>query len=252
MMSSEYPLPGSGKLTVLYEDNHLLAVVKPPGVLSQEDDTGEPDMVNLLKQDLKERYSKPGNVFVGLVHRLDRPVGGAMLFAKTSKAASRLSDSVRTRSFDKIYVALVQGAPEASSGRLVHYLSKDAKRNIVSVYDRPAADAKEAVLDYAVVASRGSCSLVVVRLLTGRSHQIRAQMAATGCPLLYDRKYGAAAVEGERDIALWSVSIGVSHPVTKEWMTFRSLPPMEEPWNRFDAEDYSRGLEKLPASGELR
>ncbi|GGD64630.1 RluA family pseudouridine synthase [Paenibacillus nasutitermitis] len=249
-MSDRSPLAGPGKLAILYEDNHLLAVVKPPGMLSQADDTGEPDMVNLLKQDLKERYAKPGNVFVGLVHRLDRPVGGAMLFAKTSKAASRLSDSVRRRDFEKIYVAVVQGIPAPSSGRLRHFLSKDAKRNLVTAYDRPAADAKEAILDYAVVASRGNSSLIVVRLLTGRSHQIRVQMAAAGYPLLYDRKYGAAAIEGERDIALWSVSVGAAHPVTREWLTCRCPPPMEEPWSRYSEEDYARAPRMLPDEGE--
>jgi 23S rRNA pseudouridine1911/1915/1917 synthase len=239
----------SGKLPILYEDNHLLAVVKPPGILSQADDTGEPDMVTLLKEDLKERYAKPGNVYVGLVHRLDRPVGGAMLFAKTSKAASRLSDAVRSRSFEKIYVAVVHGSPAAPSGRLRHYLRKDASRNVVTVHNSPTLEAKEALLDYAVVAKRQGCSLIAVRLLTGRPHQIRAQMAAIGCPLLQDRKYGAPAEDGEQDIALWSAIIGVAHPVTKEWMTFRCVPPRTEPWTRFD-ESYFTGIHGLlPAEG---
>lgn len=238
-----------GSLPILYEDNHLLAVIKPPGILSQADDTGDPDMVTLLKADLKERYAKPGNVYVGLVHRLDRPVGGVMLLAKTSKAASRLSDSIRRRAFDKMYVAVVHGVPAASSGRLRHYLRKDASRNIVTVHDRPVADAKEAALDYAVAAKGKGCSLVAVRLLTGRPHQIRAQMAAVGCPLFYDRKYGAPAPEGRLDIALWSSSVGVAHPVTKEWKTFHAAPPSSEPWTYFDDEDYTRALQSLPQEG---
>ncbi|MFC5648375.1 RluA family pseudouridine synthase [Paenibacillus solisilvae] len=239
----------SSILPILYEDNHLLAVVKQPGILSQADDTGEPDMVTLLKEDLKIRYDKPGNVYVGLVHRLDRPVGGAMLFAKTSKAASRLSESVRSRQFDKIYVAVVHGAPAASSGRLRHYLSKDAARNTVHVSNRPVNDAKEAILDYAVVAKHRDCSLVAVKLVTGRSHQIRAQMSAIGCPLFYDRKYGAPAPEGEQDIALWSASIGVSHPVTKEWMTFLSRPPHHGQWAKFSDADYTNALHIVPSEG---
>ncbi|WP_116188803.1 RluA family pseudouridine synthase [Paenibacillus taihuensis] len=236
-------------LPVLYEDNHLLAVVKPPGVLSQADDTGEPDMVTLLKEDLKVRYRKPGNVYVGLVHRLDRPVGGAMLFAKTSKAASRLSESVRSRNFDKLYLAVVHGAPEASSGRLRHFLRKDAGRNIVTVHTKQVQDAKEAILDYAVVAARGGYSLVAVKLLTGRSHQIRAQMSYIACPLVYDRKYGAPAVQGEQDIALWSAMVGVAHPVTKEWLTFDAAPPKAEPWSRFSEQDYARARTILPQKG---
>nr|WP_090573521.1 RluA family pseudouridine synthase [Paenibacillus sp. OV219] len=236
-------------LPVLYEDNHLLAVIKPPGILSQADDTGEPDMVTLLKEDLKARYGKPGNVFVGLVHRLDRPVGGAMLFAKTSKAAGRLSESVRSRSFDKLYVAVVHGTPEASSGRLRHFLRKDAGRNIVTVHTKQVQDAKEAILDYAVVAKHGAFSLVAVKLLTGRSHQIRAQMSAIGCPLVYDRKYGAPAVQGEQDIALWSAMVGVSHPVTKEWLTLHAAPPKTEPWSRFSDADYARARTILPQKG---
>ncbi|NBD27830.1 RluA family pseudouridine synthase [Paenibacillus glycinis] len=229
-------------LPVLYEDNHLLAVVKPPGMLSQADETGEPDMVTLLKEDLKMRYDKPGNVYVGLVHRLDRPVGGAMLFAKTSKAASRLSESVRSRSFDKLYLAVAHGAPAALSGRLKHYLRKDAARNVVTVHDKPVPDAKEAILDYTVIARKGPYALIAVRLLTGRSHQIRAQLAAVGCPLVYDRKYGAPPVQGEQDIALWSTSVGVAHPVSKEWLTIVAQPPAAEPWTRFEEEDFAAAL----------
>ncbi|MBB3110423.1 23S rRNA pseudouridine1911/1915/1917 synthase [Paenibacillus phyllosphaerae] len=247
MSTDREPTPSIAPLLpVLYEDNHLLAVIKPPGVLSQADDTGEPDMVTLLKEDLKIRYAKPGNVFVGLVHRLDRPVGGVMLFAKTSKAASRLSDAVRTHSFDKIYVGVVHGAPPKRSGRLRHFLRKDASRNVVTVHDKQVPEAKEAILDYAVAARSGDLSLIVVRLQTGRPHQIRAQMSAIGCPLVHDRKYGAPALHEERDIALWSAQYAVNHPVTKEWLTFRELPPMKEPWNRFDKEQWDSVFHHLP------
>lgn len=248
MTASDRPAPAP-LFPVLYEDNHLLAVVKPPGLLSQADETGENDMVTLLKADLKARYDKPGNVYVGLVHRLDRPVGGAMLFAKTSKAASRLSESVRSRNFDKLYLAVVHGTPASSQGRLKHYLRKDAARNVVTVHDKPVPEAKEAILDYAVVAKQGACALIAVKLLTGRSHQIRAQMAAIGCPLVFDRKYGAPAVQGEQDIALWSASIGVAHPVSKEWLTIVSQPPASEPWSRFRWSDFERARALLGSEG---
>ncbi|GGG58764.1 RluA family pseudouridine synthase [Paenibacillus radicis (ex Gao et al. 2016)] len=227
MAASKAPLPS---IEVLYEDNHMIAVVKPPGIPSQEDESGDPDMLTLIKEDLKERHNKPGNVFLGLVHRLDRQVGGVMVFAKTSKGASRLSESVRNRSFGKTYMCVVHGVPAAAEAQLRHYIRKDAKRNQVTVFDAPAAEAKEAILDYAVVASQGSRSLVAIRLHTGRPHQIRAQMAHIGCPLVADRKYGAPATSGVSDPALWSTSISVPHPVSKESTLFRSLPYGSAAW----------------------
>ena len=218
-------------IPVLYEDNHVLAVIKPPGIPSQEDDSGDMDMLTLLKQDLKQRHNKPGNVFLGLLHRLDRPVGGAMFFAKTSKAASRMSESIRSRSFDKTYICVLQGVPAAKFAKLTHYLIKDAKRNQVTVYDRPVQGAKEAVLSYAIIASTPSHSLAAVKLHTGRSHQIRAQMSHIGNPLVGDLKYGAAGVEDFSDIALWSASLMIPHPVTKEPVKVSSLPGPSGPWS---------------------
>lgn len=215
---------------ILFEDNHILAVVKPPGIPSQEDETRDPDMLTLLKEDLKRRYNKPGNVFLGLVHRLDRPVGGAMIFAKTSKAASRLSESVRSRSFGKTYMCIVQGEPAKRSSMLRHYIRKDAKRNQVTVFPSPAPEAKEAILDYEVTASRNGFSLLAVKLHTGRPHQIRAQMAYIGCPLVGDLKYGAAKRKEAADIQLWSTSVSFPHPVTKEIVTFRSMPERSSAW----------------------
>jgi 23S rRNA pseudouridine1911/1915/1917 synthase len=211
-------------IQVLYEDNHVLAVVKPPGILSQADDTGDADMLTLLKQDLKERHQKPGNVFLGLVHRLDRTVGGAMVFAKTSKAASRLSEAVRSRQFGKTYMCVVQGEPASRQARLAHYIRKDSKLNQVTVFNKPAPEAKEAVLDYEVAASSGKHSLIAIRLHTGRPHQILAQLAHIGCPLVGDLKYGAKPTPHMSSIALWSTSVSVPHPVSKEMMSFRSIP----------------------------
>ncbi|MFD1955656.1 RluA family pseudouridine synthase [Paenibacillus thailandensis] len=222
-------------IPILYEDNHVLAVVKPPGIPSQEDDSGDPDMLTLLKQDIKARYNKPGNVFLGLVHRLDRPVGGAMVFAKTSKAASRLSEAVRSRSFGKTYICVVHGTPRTPRAQLKHYIRKDSGRNQVTVFDKPAADAKDAVLDYETIAVNGRYSLLAVKLHTGRPHQIRAQMAHIGCPLAGDRKYGHASAEAAMDVALWSTSVTIPHPVTKERLTFRSVPE-GKPWEWWSGE----------------
>jgi len=218
-------------IKVLFEDNHVIAVVKPPGVLSQEDDTGDADMLTLLKQDIKERYNKPGNVFLGLVHRLDRMVGGVMVFAKTSKAASRLSESVRNRDFGKTYVCVVQGTPNKPQARLTHYILKNSKQNQVTVYNKPMNEAKEAMLDYEVAAVSGRYSLIAVKLHTGRPHQIRAQLAHIGCPLVGDLKYGAKPTNGISEIALWSTSVSAPHPVTKEWMSFRSIPTGSDVWD---------------------
>lgn len=218
-------------IKVLFEDNHVIAVVKPPGVLSQEDDTGDADMLTLLKQDIKERYNKPGNVFLGLVHRLDRMVGGVMIFAKTSKAASRLSESVRSRHFGKTYVCVVQGTPKQPQARLTHYIVKNSKQNQVTVYNKPTNEAKEAILDYEVAAVSGRYSLIAVKLHTGRPHQIRAQLAHIGCPLVGDLKYGAKPTSGISEIALWSTSVSAPHPITKEWMSFRSVPTGSDVWN---------------------
>jgi len=241
-------------IPVLYEDNHLLVVIKPPGILSQGDETGDDDMLTLLKQDLKERHNKPGNVFLGLVHRLDRGVGGVMAFAKTSKAASRLSEAVRSRTFGKTYMCVVQGKlPRKQQERLLHYIKKDNKRNQVTVYDHSVPEAKDAVLDYAVAAESGRYSLVAVRLHTGRPHQIRAQMSHIGCPLVGDLKYGAAKTAGISDPALWSTSVSVPHPISKELMTFYASPAPEGAWGWWsnDQLDYAAQLLSADQSYEV-
>jgi 23S rRNA pseudouridine1911/1915/1917 synthase len=216
---------------ILFEDNHVLVVEKPVNIPSQEDATGDPDMLTILKEDIKVRYNKPGNVYLGLVHRLDRPVGGAMVFAKTSKAASRLSETVRSRTLHKEYIAVVHGHPPTTHGKLVHHLLKDVRTNIVSVVPKGTRDAKEAILEYHVLEQADGMSLVRVVLHTGRPHQIRVQMNAIGCPLFGDQKYGAHVNKAGQQIALWSFELGFPHPVTKESLLFHSLPPDMYPWN---------------------
>lgn len=221
-------------IRILYEDNHLLVVEKPPNIPSQEDASGDLDMLTLLKADLKVRHGKPGNVYLGLVHRLDRPVGGVMVFAKTSKAAARLSEQIRTRAFGKSYLAVLRGTPETPTGALTHYILKDPARNMVQIVDPATPGALEAVLEYELQDQSGDLSLVRVRLHTGRPHQIRVQFAAIGHPLWGDQRYGAELNEPGQQIALWSQEIVCQHPTREETLTFICLPPkIREPWNRF-------------------
>ncbi|MVP02309.1 RluA family pseudouridine synthase [Paenibacillus lutrae] len=217
-------------IPVLYEDNHVLVVEKPVNMPTQEDSSRDPDLLSVLKEDLKRRHRKPGNVFLGLVHRLDRPVGGVMVFAKTSKAASRLSDSVRTRTFDKTYVAVVRGKPKEPQGSLRHWLLKDTRTNTVSVVKPGLDGAKEALLDYRVLGSAEGLSLILVKLHTGRPHQIRVQLAAIGCPLYGDQRYGAGINEPGQQLALWSARLSFPHPTLPETLTFMSAPPERHPW----------------------
>lgn len=222
--------------TILYEDNHLLVVEKPVNVPTQEDESGDPDVLSLLKEDIKIRYNKPGAVYLGLVHRLDRPVGGAMVFARTSKSASRLSEVVRTHKLEKVYLAVVHGKPAEVEQRLTHFLLKDHNNNTVKAVSKSTPGAKEAILDYRLLATREQFSLVQVKLHTGRSHQIRVQFATIGCPLYGDQKYGAKINKPGQQIALWSVYLAFEHPVLKEPVSFQSLPPYEYPWNLWDVE----------------
>lgn len=219
---------------VIYEDNHLLVVEKPVNILSQGDNTNDDDMVNLLKKYLKEKYNKPGNVFVGLVHRLDRPVGGCMVFAKTSKAASRLSEQVRNKSFKKTYRAVIHGNMNKKEDNLLDYLYKNKKTNMVSVVSKNTKDAKDARLSYETLDSKKGFSLVQIDLQTGRPHQIRVQFASRKHPLYGDQRYGQNLNKVGQQIALWSYKIEIDHPTTKERMEFVCNPPSEYPWNIFN------------------
>lgn len=220
------------KIKIIYEDNHLLVVEKPVNVPTQEDESGDPDMLTLLKEGIKVRYNKPGNVFLGLVHRLDRPVGGVMVFARTSKAASRLSEQIRLREFKKTYLAVIHGIPEMTRGSLKHYLLKDNATNTVKTVGEDIKGAKVALLDYNVLASANGFSIVRIALHTGRPHQIRVQFAAIGHPLFGDRKYGADSSRGGQ-LALWSNEIVLRHPTLKTEMCFKSMPPNTLPWYYF-------------------
>ena len=218
----------SNGVKILYEDNHLIVAVKPAGVLSQSDGSDAPDMLTILKAYIKDKYSKPGEVYLGLVHRLDRPVSGVMVFARTSKAASRLSEQIRTRRVEKLYRAVVQGRLEGT-GSLENYILKDPSANKVTVYDREVPGAKHAVLEYRSVMASDDRSLIEIRLGTGRAHQIRAQFANAGHPLLGDRRYGNTVLR-DGDICLQSFKLAFDHPTKGERMSFEIPSPDCEPW----------------------
>ena len=226
-------------LKILYEDNHILVTVKPYGVPVQADASGDPDMLTLLKDYLVEKYNKPGEAYLGLVHRLDRPTGGVMVFAKTSKAAARLSEAIRNGEVEKRYLTVVEGAPRFKSDKLRCWLKKFPDQNMVKMVPELTEGAKYAELDYKQLAHEKTRnkSLLSVNLITGRGHQIRVQMAANGTPILGDARYG----HGERlklPLCLWAAELRFVHPVGGNTMDFRVYPPDTVPWNLFDIEQY--------------
>ena len=218
------------KLKILYEDNHIIVVEKKPNIPSQSDKTGDIDMLTLVKNYIKEKYNKPGNVYIGLVHRLDRPVGGIMIFARTSKSASRLSNQVREKIFKKKYLAVVDGKFEKNQGTLEDYLYKDERHNMSKVVKKEKKNAKLAKLDYKVLKYNPvkDLSLVEVNLHTGRHHQIRVQLSNFGHSIFGDQKYGTRG-KGKQ-IALWAYELTIVHPVTKEEMTFKYYPEPIGTW----------------------
>lgn len=217
-------------INVLYEDNHVLCIEKPENVPVQEDSSADKDLLTMGKEYLKDKYNKPGNVYLGLVHRLDRPVGGAMVFAKTSKAASRLSESVRTHALKKEYLAVLSGIPKQKKGELKDYLVKDSKTNMVRVTD--AAHGKPCSLYYEVLAEKDGMALVHILLKTGRSHQIRVQFASRNLALVHDQRYNPHPGKGQ--IALHAYRLEFPHPTLKTPVSVSSLPPHTDPWNRFE------------------
>lgn len=231
-------------ISIVYEDNHLLVVVKPPNMPTQADASGDPDLHGTMKRYIAEKYEKPGAVYLGLVHRLDRPVGGLVVLARTSKAADRLSAQVRDKTLARQYVAAVRGsAPQAAT--CSDWLLKDERTNTVRVVPPHAPGAKDALLRYEKAGEADGLSLLRVRLFTGRSHQIRVQLAHAGHPIWGDARYGAGR-PGEQ-IALWGAHLGFVHPTKKEEMDFTALPPPERaPWRAFDAAVWAREAEICP------
>ena len=224
-------------LIILYEDNHIIVVLKPQNVPSCEDESKDKDMLTIIKGYIKETYGKTGNVYLGLVHRLDRPTGGVMVFAKTSKAASRLSEQMKSGDFEKKYLTVLCGTPKQEKATLQNYMKKNVVNNMVYLCTAATQGAKFAELDYNVLETKDNLSFTEVRLHTGRSHQIRVQMSSIGCPVFGDMRYGGPkAVKGF--LALWAYYLSFTHPVTKERLVFRAQPPKDvAPWTIFDTEN---------------
>lgn len=217
-------------LNVIYEDNHIIVVEKPVNIPSQGDKTGDIDLLNIVKEYIKEKYNKPGNVYLGLVHRLDRPVGGVMVFAKTSKAAARLSDQVRQKQFEKTYLTIVNGKMEKQKGSLEDYLLKDERNNKSKVVPEGTKNSKLALLDYEVLKYDKDLDLSVlkIKLHTGRHHQIRVQLSSRNHSIYGDQKYGGRG--HGKQITLWAYNLQIFHPITNEKMTFKVLPQKIGSW----------------------
>lgn len=225
-------------ITILHEDNHLLVVLKPQNMPTQGDSSGDNDLLSELKKYLVQKYNKPGDAYLGLVHRLDRPTGGVMVFAKTSKAASRLCEQIRDTDgeFEKTYLAVVSGRP-SREGKIEHYLAKDEKANMVTVVPSSLEGAKKAEADIKVLDEQNGMSLVSVNLITGRSHQARVQLKSLGSPIVGDVKYAGDKLIKSPHLALWAYKLVFNHPVTGETLKFLALPPAEFPWDVFDTEN---------------
>ena len=228
-MSIKLPL----EKRILFEDNHLIVVNKLPSEIVQGDKTGDKPLSEALKRYLKEKYHKPGDVFLGVIHRLDRPVSGVVVFAKTGKALSRMNELVKQRAMQKIYWAIVKNKPPEKEGKLVHYLMRNTIKNKSFVSKTPGPDRKEAVLSYKLLASGERYHLLEVDLYTGRHHQIRAQLAAIGCPVKGDLKYGFPRSNPDASISLHARKVSFVHPVKKETLEITAEPPDDTLWNYF-------------------
>jgi len=220
-------------MEVLYEDNHLIAINKSNNDLVQGDDTGDTSLDQQVKQYLKEKYNKPGNVYLGVTHRLDRPVSGVVLFAKTSKALSRINRLFKEKSVEKVYWAIVKQPPELPNGFLKHHLVRNPQKNKSFSYDEPRKNSKEAVLTYKILASSDRYHLLEIRPETGRHHQIRSQLSKIGCPIKGDLKYGSPRSNKNGGISLHARKISFIHPVQKNNISITADPPRDNLWDFF-------------------
>lgn len=221
------------QLEVLYEDNHIIAVNKRPSDIVQGDKTGDTPLSDFVKQYIKEKYNKPGEVFIGTVHRIDRPVSGIVLFAKTSKALARLNQMFQTKEIQKTYWAVVKNKPPHKNGKLIHYLKKNEAKNMSKAFQKETDGALRCELDYEIIAQSDTYSLLEVRPLTGRHHQIRVQLSAMGSPIKGDLKYGFDRSNKDASIHLHARKVEFIHPVKKEPVVITAPPPNEQLWNVF-------------------
>jgi 23S rRNA pseudouridine1911/1915/1917 synthase len=219
---------------IIHEDNHIIVVIKPQNMPTCQDSSNDPDLLNELKQYIKTSGNKPGEAFCGLVHRLDRVTGGVMVFAKTSKAASRLTEQIQDGRMQKKYLAVVLNSPKDKTATLVDYLKKDESTNVVSIVGAAVTGAKRAELNYRTIHVLPQISLMEVDLLTGRSHQIRVQLQNIGCPIFGDTKYGGDKLAKGWNLALWAHELSFYHPTTNDLLRFKVNPPEDTPWNKFD------------------
>ena len=223
-------------LQIIFEDNHLIAVNKPAGVLVHEDETGDKPLSGFIKDYVKQRYDKPGDVFLGVIHRLDRPVSGVVVFARTSKGLERMNRLFHDRKVEKVYWAVAAHRPEPLKGSLKHYLTKDRDKNIARVFDQPSnrnPDAKLSELDYELIGELNGNFLIEVRPHTGRPHQIRAQLARIGCPIRGDLKYGFPFANPDGNIHLHCRQLAFEHPVKHERVVITADAPQEAVWDLF-------------------
>lgn len=223
-------------MTVVYEDNHIIVVNKTASEIVQADKTGDTPLSETVKQYLKEKYQKPGNAFIGVTHRLDRPVSGLVIFAKTSKALTRLNEMFRTNAVKKTYWAVVKNAPKEPEGELVHFLVRNEKQNKSYAYEKEVPNSKKAVLDYRLIARSDYYYLLEVDLKTGRHHQIRCQLAKMGCPIKGDLKYGAQRSNPDGSICLHARRVRFVHPVSKELIELEAPLPPGNLWKGFEVE----------------
>lgn len=221
-------------MTVVYEDNHIIVVNKTSSEIIQGDKTGDTPLSEMVKQYLKEKYHKPGNVFIGVTHRLDRPVSGLVVFAKTSKALPRLNEMFRNGEVKKTYWAIVKECPKETEGELVHYLVRNEKQNKSYAYDKEVKNSKKAVLHYKLIGHSQNYYLLEVDLKTGRHHQIRCQLAKMGCPIKGDLKYGSPRSNPDGSICLHARTVQFVHPVSKEEIRLTAPVPEGNLWNGFE------------------
>jgi 23S rRNA pseudouridine1911/1915/1917 synthase len=221
---------------ILYEDNHIIIVNKRSSDIVQGDKTGDVPLSDIVKLYIKEKYKKPGDVFLGVVHRIDRPVSGAVIFARTSKALARLNNMIREREIKKTYWAITSDIPDPHQGKLTHYLVKNEKKNISHASEKPGPGRLEAELIYTYLSSSDRYHLLNVELITGRHHQIRVQLAAVGCPIKGDLKYGAKRSNKNASISLHARSISFIHPVKKEMLEVIAPVPDDPHWKYFEAQ----------------